>query len=118
MPDGLPADCPLCGGRIVIAPSMPAGDAPCPRCGCLLWFAVAGADARVYPANALPDEIRRKIESFQIDAGDADLDSLDFVEFVMELEDLFELDVPDETAESFESVHDVLAWLIDHFERN
>lgn len=30
--------CPVCGSEVVIEPSNPAADAPCPRCGHLLWF--------------------------------------------------------------------------------
>jgi anti-anti-sigma factor len=37
-PEGTPNRCPVCGTRLKIEPSDPAGDAPCPRCGHLLWF--------------------------------------------------------------------------------
>jgi PTS system fructose-specific IIA component/PTS system nitrogen regulatory IIA component len=37
-PEGQPNVCPVCGHEIVIQPSIPAGDAPCPYCGHLLWF--------------------------------------------------------------------------------
>jgi PTS system fructose-specific IIA component/PTS system nitrogen regulatory IIA component len=37
-PEGQPNQCPICGKPLVIEPSQPAGDAPCPHCGCLLWF--------------------------------------------------------------------------------
>jgi hypothetical protein len=39
-PEGRPNECPVCGKRLVIEPSEPTGDAPCPHCGVLLWFAV------------------------------------------------------------------------------
>ncbi len=32
-------NCPVCGTDLKLEPSEPAGDAPCPRCGHLLWFA-------------------------------------------------------------------------------
>ena len=38
-PEGKPNLCPVCGSGIKIEPSDPAGDAPCPKCGNLLWFA-------------------------------------------------------------------------------
>lgn len=38
-PEGQPAHCPLCGSEFKIEPSRPAGDAPCPNCGHLLWLA-------------------------------------------------------------------------------
>lgn len=28
----------MCDAEVRIDPSLPAGDAPCPRCGCLIWF--------------------------------------------------------------------------------
>jgi anti-anti-sigma factor len=37
-PEGQPNHCPVCGEHLKIEPSDPAGDAPCPRCGHLLWF--------------------------------------------------------------------------------
>ncbi len=38
-PEGRPGHCPVCGSHVRIEPSDPAGDAPCPRCGHLLWLA-------------------------------------------------------------------------------
>jgi anti-anti-sigma factor len=37
-PEGTPNRCPVCGAHLKIESSEPAGDAPCPRCGHLLWF--------------------------------------------------------------------------------
>jgi anti-anti-sigma factor len=37
-PEGTPNHCPVCGADLKIEPSTPAGDAPCPCCGHLLWF--------------------------------------------------------------------------------
>jgi anti-anti-sigma factor len=37
-PEELPASCPVCGSNLKIEPSDPARDAPCHRCGHLLWF--------------------------------------------------------------------------------
>lgn len=42
-PEGQPNTCPVCGQYVQIEPSLPAGDAPCPYCGCLLWFVVTHA---------------------------------------------------------------------------
>jgi hypothetical protein len=46
-PEGEPARCPVCGHAAAVEPSeFPTRDAPCPACGCLLWFAapVGGAN--------------------------------------------------------------------------
>ena len=37
-PEGEANSCPVCGSDVKVEPSDPAGDAPCPRCGHLLWF--------------------------------------------------------------------------------
>jgi hypothetical protein len=37
-PEGEPNRCPICGNELIIEPSRPPGDAPCPHCGHLLWF--------------------------------------------------------------------------------
>jgi anti-anti-sigma factor len=38
-PEGQPNRCPVCGNpKVKIEPSDPDGDAPCRRCGHLLWF--------------------------------------------------------------------------------
>jgi hypothetical protein len=38
-PEGRSHYCPLCDTTICVEPSQPPGDAPCPQCGTLLWFA-------------------------------------------------------------------------------
>src|SRR5262245_50982418 len=37
-PEGQPNSCPVCLHDVVMEPSQPFGDAPCPHCGCLLLF--------------------------------------------------------------------------------
>jgi anti-anti-sigma factor len=43
-PEGTPHHCPVCGSEVKIAASDPVGDAPCPRCGHLLWFDLIPSD--------------------------------------------------------------------------
>lgn len=40
-PEGQPNVCPVCGKYVQVESSLPAGDAPCPHCGSLLWFVAA-----------------------------------------------------------------------------
>jgi nitrogen PTS system EIIA component len=57
-PEGVPNRCPVCGSSIRIEPSDPPGDAPCPSCGSLLWFAqsVLGDDLAELVQDAIvPD---------------------------------------------------------------
>jgi predicted RNA-binding Zn-ribbon protein involved in translation (DUF1610 family) len=37
-PEGRHDRCRVCGADVVVEPSDPAGDAPCPTCGHLIWF--------------------------------------------------------------------------------
>jgi hypothetical protein len=37
-PEGVPGRCPACEAAVCVEPSWPTGDAPCPRCGTLVWF--------------------------------------------------------------------------------
>ena len=78
-PEGQPNECPICGQPVCIEPSSPAGDAPCPSCGQLLWW-------------------------FQSRFGDVNLDtlfseasigadSLDTVELIMQIEEEFDLEI-------------------------
>ena len=41
-PEGSPNHCSVCGAEVVLEPSRPPGDAPCPNCGSLLWFSDSG----------------------------------------------------------------------------
>src|SRR4051812_13021312 len=43
-PEGTPNRCPVCDKLAWIEPSLPQRDAPCPHCGCLLWFAETSAE--------------------------------------------------------------------------
>lgn len=43
-PEGDPNQCPICGYRIRLEPSIDTRDAPCPSCGHLLWFTMDATD--------------------------------------------------------------------------
>jgi hypothetical protein len=53
-PEGVPATCTICGETFDIEPSFPSGDAPCPRCGCLIWV-----DERPRPLIGLKTALAR-----------------------------------------------------------
>lgn len=55
-PEGDPNHCPVCGHYLRLEPSRPPGDAPCPACGCLLWFPAAVAPGRSVSPEHAPDE--------------------------------------------------------------
>ncbi len=43
-PEGEPQRCPVCLQEVLLEPSQPLGDAPCPHCGCLLYFSSDAKD--------------------------------------------------------------------------
>ncbi len=60
-PEGAPNRCSVCGSEIRIDPSRPPGDAPCPKCGHLLWFSevsIGGSDTDFLDVGFLNSELR------------------------------------------------------------
>jgi acyl carrier protein len=109
-PEGVPGQCPICEKLICVEPSLTTGDAPCPRCGTLLWFVVVEAAARFYPQGDISPRKKQLIERL----ANAAQDSLDFAEFVMELEEEFgtEWHVPDAKIQEMRSVGDLIDYII------
>jgi acyl carrier protein len=99
-PEGTPNRCPVCRKSIQIEPSEPFGDAPCPHCGCLLWFVTSASGTRYFSAEDAGQISKRLAEKLGIDEAalrdfqrswqDLGADSLDMVELVMELENDFD----------------------------
>jgi len=50
--------------------------------------------------------------------NDLGADSLDIVELVMELEDAFDVSIPDEDAEKMQTVGDALKYISEHTQEN
>ncbi len=102
-PDGLPNDCPVCGAAVRVWPSSPRGDAPCPACGTLLWFVQTSRGAWCFEKAAIGPLLSRTA-----------VDSLDIVELIMELEEEFEMTIPDDQVEKIKTVGQAIAWLQEH----
>ena len=96
--------CPVCQREVRIESSMPFGDAPCPNCGCLLWFIGLPTQDRLLfeyeAAEAIRDRVMEALADFlgvskyQLESDpslllDKRIDSLDMVELMMELEEEF-----------------------------
>jgi acyl carrier protein len=111
-PEGWPNRCPVCGADIRIDPSQPAGDAPCPQCGQLIWF--DPDDSRQRLLELIAARLHLDLEAIDIDSplSASGADSLDIVELVMELEEEFESDIPDAVPEEIRTVRDLIDWLI------
>ncbi|HEY2839260.1 MAG TPA: phosphopantetheine-binding protein [Pirellulales bacterium] len=108
-PEGEPNRCPLCGKDVILEPSQPLGDAPCPHCGHLLWFFRAAGETRIIAEPALGSRRRELLHAAARQLGvpeeklsevillsdiarmlvELGIDSLDIVELIMELEEEF-----------------------------
>lgn len=109
-PEGFPSHCPLCGTSVNIEYSDPAGDAPCPNCGCLLW---ASAELVESITKQTLDVLSTVPDAITVDTRFADLnaDSLDFVELVMKLEDEYDIQIPDHDYEKVQTVGDIIRYI-------
>jgi len=110
-PEGMPSECPLCGAKTYLEYSDPAGDAPCPNCGCLIW-------ASDQLARSV---IQRYSEILRLSPGlitantrfdDLGWDSLDTVEMVMALEEEYDIDIPDSVAERIQTFADLIRYIL------
>ena len=101
-PEGESAECPICGVFVQVESSLYFSDAPCPSCGCLLWFVRLGGQILVVPpteaarkkglAKCLSELTGLSESQLQRDAESLsriELDSTQLIELVMELEDEF-----------------------------
>ena len=94
-PEGQPNRCPICGNE----PSGPPGDAPCPRCGSLVWFSAAVRENEWFVDQVEPLDVATKEEAIRSlirrlgDLGLVPLDVSD--EIVATIRDREELGVAD-----------------------
>lgn len=106
-PEGRDSRCPLCGAETPIEYSL-SGDATCPKCGGLLW----GSDAIfVQLKNIIAEQLGvdpDKISAETSIINDLGADSLDTVELVMELEEEFDIKIPDAEAENIRTISDAI----------
>lgn len=134
-PEGQPNRCPVCGGEVCIEPSAPHGDAPCPKCGVLLWFFRLSDDCYWYEASRVQSILERLAGFFRDKLGLAPSvpvdslasvddalamlnktlvsDSLDTVELVMVFESEFGAAFPAEDIAQIKTLGDAVKFLID-----
>ena len=103
----------MCGAATNLEFSDPAGDAPCPNCGHLLWSAVEllGSFQSLFSERfgISPDRVTADTSFAELG-----VDSLDMVEFAMVLEeefDQFDLSISAEDAARIETVGDAIRYL-------
>jgi len=111
-PEGMPSECPLCGAQTNIEFSDPAQDAPCPSCGHLLW---ASNQLVQSVTQRYADVLGTAPNAINANTRFADLgaDSLETVEMVMELEEEYDVSIPDDVAERIQTVGDAVRYIQD-----
>jgi acyl carrier protein len=92
-PEGEPHQCPICGELVATEPSAPLGDSTCPQCGSLLLAIKDGLNLR---------ELHWNDEASKLG------DSIDWVEIIMEAEEEFDIDIPEEEAQKIQTVADAI----------
>lgn len=109
-PEGMPSNCSLCGATNNIEYSEPASDAPCPNCGHLLW---ASAQLVQSFTKRFEDVLNTSPGEITANTRFADLgsDSLGAVELVMELEEEFDINIPDDAAEQIQTIGDAVRYI-------
>lgn len=103
-PEGQPNRCSICGSQVCVEPSRPAGDAPCPSCGQLLWWF---QERLAEHSGVSRDQITADTDVRAALAGD----SLDLVELVMEFEEAFDIHVPDKEIAKIQTVRDAILFV-------
>ena len=115
-PEGLPSECPVCGAATNLEYSLPGEDAPCPGCGCLLWKSQAILDRLSARFGQLTETTADRPSRVTL-LAEVGSDSLETVELVMELEEEFDISIPDEVAESLTTVGDLIRFLQGRWDR-
>lgn len=104
-PEGFPSKCPICGASLRLGFSNPGNDAPCPNCGCLVWYSIQlWSDFR----KAFGKKLGISFEAIELSTPLNTLDSLDLVELIMEFEEEFGLDVTMHEDDKLQTIGDLI----------
>jgi acyl carrier protein len=111
-PEGFPSECPLCGARVNLEFSDPGKDATCPQCGCLVSFS-ANVMRRIQDYLARATQLRGHLSPDDpiLPPASAEIDSLEIVELIMEFEEEFDIQIPDDAADSIQTWGDFVRLL-------
>lgn len=112
LPDGFSGRCPICQAIVSAEPSEPAGDAPCPKCGHLIWW----FKNKLSPlaGRNVSSNLQKPDERYLRDLA---AESLDVVELIMEIEDEFGITISDDDYDGFRTLGDVIRFLRLHPDR-
>ena len=109
-PEGFPSECALCGASTNLEFSAPSRDAVCPNCGSLVWLS---AELLSTFQRQFSDVLGVTLDRITPDTTLADLgaDSLDLVELVMELDEEFDVSIPDDIAQRIQTIGDLMRYI-------
>jgi acyl carrier protein len=101
-PEGMPHHRPVCG-KVALLDLSETGDTVCPSCGHLLWWF---RDSFAVRLGIDLSKVR-----LETPLGDLGADSLDIVEYVMEVEEQFGIVIPDEDAVQLRTLADLIRYI-------
>jgi acyl carrier protein len=104
-PEGSPHRCPVCGNYAALEPCYPGGDSVCPSCGQLLWWFRDQIGDHVRLNSALRADLVRLDSALKSELG---ADSIAVVEWIMELEEEFDVVLPDDFLDRVETIEDLI----------
>lgn len=111
-PEGLPSHCVLCGKDFQLEFSNPRNDATCPNCGHLIILSADVFNRLESILGRRQGALTDKIRPSQ-DLSSVGNDSLETVEFVMELEEEFELSISEHDVVRIRTIGDVVRYILD-----
>lgn len=124
-PEGAPNRCPVCHADVQIVPSQSIGDAPCPNCGSLLWFASFSDEGiwfydpeTVAPVLQRVEEIVSETLGVSRDDSNASMsipigtDSLDLVDLAMALEEEFHVSIAEDDLPKIRKIADLVGYIL------
>lgn len=99
VPDGFPSECPLCGAKTQLAIAVPNEDATCHKCGCLIEFST-NTMLRIQDFLSRKAQLQGTVSPNDpiLPLPGSQIDSLQVVQLVMEFEEEFDLQIPDDAA--------------------
>lgn len=111
-PEGSPGHCVLCGREVCVEFSNPGDDATCPHCGNLIRRSMELLEQFESYWGRLPS---RSLESLGVSSRfqELDYDSLEMVEFVMQLEATYGVALAEDDAANISTVGDAIKCILE-----
>ncbi len=115
-PEGTPGHCVLCGKDFLLEFSDPGNDATCPNCGHLIIESAGLLDEFKSFCERTQYLSTNKIDS-SLEFLTLEFDSLETVEFVMQLEEEFGVSISEHDAARIQTVGDAIRYILEQRRR-